>query len=78
MVNPPEPGRQSLYPELLTCRVKFPLYVSQDGKEPHAGVRDLVQSFVDRGVSYLHHKEEVLLKFCLIICSLLAEKKPFQ
>jgi hypothetical protein len=46
----------------MTCldvaRLKFPLYVSQDGAIPNSKVEQLAQSLTGRGVSYLHHREQ--------------------
>ena len=42
----------------LSCRRKFPLYISQDGKVPKAAVANLAKSYADRGIRYLHHREE--------------------
>ena len=41
-----------------SCRIYFPLYVSQDGASPNEEVASLAKNFSSRGVSYLHHKEE--------------------
>ena len=45
---------------VLYGREEFPLYVSQDGPVPSEEVAKVAISFADRGVSYLHHKEETV------------------